>query len=254
MSTSAIVVLRQACDGGTTPKGQVINFNSNIKLNNHGSHTKIVENNGIVIPINWLGQLGLKQAQGLASALKTLLGKYCPVSRIVTKDTGSGQNNDGTSNPLHTISFYANGIDPAQEVNFDIYNGGETADPKIFNTDFLLQDGIGKFSTVICWEAKGMWRHDSGTFQPDSILGLLGNCGKNGEKVANYEQMKDNSPYKGQLIYIFECNDADSSLTLKIYNYDGSKPVADQVTEITNTSAWPANLCPKCEQHDVSEC
>jgi len=249
MSTSSIVVVRHACDGGTKPSGETIPFNSNIKFNNQGSHTKIDANNAVTIPINWLGARGLKQAAGLAAVLQGLLINYCPVSRIVTEDTGSA-NNDGTSNPLHTISFYANSINPQQQVHFDIYNGGDVPSAKIFNTDELLKDGIGTFSTVICWEAKGMWRHDSGDFQSDSILGLLGHCGPNGGKVANYDQMKENQPYKGQIIYIFECSHTDHSLTLKMYNYDVTQPEDKQVTEITSTSSWPGNLCPKSEQHD----
>jgi len=244
MSTSVIVVLRHACDGGTKPSGKTIPFNSNIKFNNQGSHTKIDADNNVLIPINWLGGLGLKQAANLGTALPELLNNYCPVSRIITEDTGTGHDNDGTSNPLHTISFYANTIHKDQNISFDIFNGGEIPNPEIFNVDALLKDGKGKFSTVICWEAKGMWRHDSGDFQSDSILGLLGHCGPNGEKVNNYNQMKHNSPYKGQIVYIFECNE-DSSLNLKMYNFDGSK-----FTDITGAAQWPANMCPGSEQHD----
>ncbi|MBC8756262.1 hypothetical protein H2O64_16430 [Kordia sp. YSTF-M3] len=243
MSKSAIVVVRHACDGGTKPSPQTLPFNANIKFNNQGTYTKINADNSITIPINWLGGLGLKQAANLGVALPKLLKDYCPVSRIITEDVGNGH--DGTSNPLHTISFYANNINKDQNISFDIFNGGAVPSPETFNVDTLLKDGKGKFSTVICWEAMGMWRQGSGTpYYKKSILGLLGHCGPNGEKVNNYNQIKENSPYKGQIIYIFECND-DSSLNLKIYNLDGTN-----FTDITGASHWPGNMCPKSEQHD----
>lgn len=251
MSKSAIVVLRHACDGGTTPSDQILPFNTNIKFNNQGTYTKINSENSITIPVNWLGGLGLRQAKGLGTALEGLLKDYCPVSRIVTEDVGNGHN--GTSNPLHTISFYANNINQQQAINFDIYDGGETPNSKIFNVASLLQDGIGTFSTVVCWEAKGMWRHSDGDYQRDSILGQLGHSGPNGGKVNDFHLISENGPYKGQIIYIFECND-DSSLSLKVYNYDVNKPEGSQFTSVSGSSPWPTNLCPKCEQHDVSQC
>jgi hypothetical protein len=251
MSTSAIVVLRHACDGGTKPTGQQIKFNDNIKINNQGHHTK-VDGQNILIPVNWLGELGLKQAQGLATDLQALLKDYCPVSRIITEDTGS-DHDDGTSNPLHTISYYANNINEQQDVSFDIYQGGDTADPKIFDVSSLLQDGIGKFSTVVCWEAKGMWRHSDGGFQEDSILALLGKCGSEGKLISNYVLISENSPYKGQMIYVYECNE-DSSLTLKVFEYDVKRTDGNKFKQVTSSSKWPTNLCPECEKHDVSQC
>jgi len=260
MNTSVIVVLRHACDGGTKPSGNTINFNSNITINNYGSHTVVDKNNNITIPINWLGCLGLKQAQDLGDVLKEMLANYCPVSRIITEDTGTGHDDDGTSNPLHTINSFANAISDdfklkeQKNVQFDIYDGGDVPDPNLFNVASLLKDGIGEFSTVICWEAKGMWRQDDSCFHPDSILGLLGNSGPNGGTVNDYDIISnnDNSPYKGQTIYIFECDNNDHSLSLKMFNYDGSKPKESQITPINEASGWPTNLCPKSEQHDCN--
>lgn len=262
MSTSVIVVLRHACDGGTKPSGKQITFNTNIKINNIEGKTK-VDGQKITIPVNWLGGLGLAQAQGLGTALQVLLNEYCPVSRIITEQTGTGHNNDGTSNPLHTISFYANNLTQQQAVNFDIYNGGDAANTKVFNVPFLLRDGIGKFSTVVSWEARGMWRHDKGTkdfnvpypngFKEDSILGVLGKCGPGGQKISNYNLISDNSPYKGQMIYIFESNE-DKSLKLRVFEYDVKRTDGNQLKEITSSAEWPDNLCSDCEQHDCSQC
>jgi len=245
MSKSVIVVLRHACDGGEGPADKQITFNDNIKINNHGKYTK-VDKQKITIPYNRLGTLGLAQAESLGPALNAFLEDknkdYCPVSRIYTEDTGSNHN-DGTPNPLKTISYYANNTNSKQSINFEICQGGDIPDPSLFSVDSLLRDGIGSFSTVVCWETKGMWRQGHGTpYCSQSILGLLAHCGPNNNKVPNYEQMKANKPYKGQIIYVFECN-VDKSLTLKMYNFDLNEPADSQFTEITADSKWPTSLC-----------
>ncbi|WP_298516621.1 hypothetical protein [uncultured Kordia sp.] len=256
MSKSVIVVVRHACDGGTKPANEKVTLNGNINIKNHGEHT-IVDGQKITIPVNWLGDLGLRQAAALGPALNSFLEDtskdYCPVSRIITEDTGSN-NDDGTPNPLKTISYYANSTNAQQAVSFDIYQGGDIPDPNMFSIDSLLRDGIGSYSTVVCWEIKGMWRQGHGTpYCKKSILGLLGHCGSKGGKVANYEQMKTHQPFKGQIVYVFECNE-DKSLTLKMYNFDVNQPVGSQFTEIKSDSPWPTNLCQDCEKHDVSQC
>jgi hypothetical protein len=82
-----------------------------------------------------------------------------------------------------------------------------------------------------------MWRHEDGDFQKDSILGQLGHCGPNGEKVNNYDLLSSHSPYKGQIIYIFEV-EADGSLTLRVYNFNPDAE-GNKFNEITNGDAWP---------------
>ena len=259
MSTSVIVVLRHACDGGTKPKNKQVTLNDNIKIKNHGEHT-IVDGQNITIPLNRLGELGLRQAAGLGPALHNFLEDkdkgYAPVSRIITEDTGSNHE-DGTPNPLKTISYYANNTNPEQPISFDICQGGDIPDPNFFSIDSLLRDGIGSYSTVVCWEVKGMWRHGHGTkYNKTSILGLLGHCGPSGGTVNDYDMISnnDNSPYKGQVIYIFECDNADHSLTLKMYNYDVNKPAGSQFSVIDSATGWPYKLCQDCEQFDVSQC
>ena len=121
----------------------------------------------------------------------------------------------------------------------DLYNNSDYANPNVNSIDGLLKDGKGQFSTIVSWEAKGMWRYEDDNFTPISILGQLGHNINNKEA---YTLIEKNSPYKGQIIYIFEYND-DGSLTLKVFNYDPNKP--EKFNEILSGDAWPTKLCPK---------
>jgi hypothetical protein len=123
----------------------------------------------------------------------------------------------------------------------DLYDNDAYKDPKVFSVDALLQDGKGQHSTIVSWEVKGMWRHSDGGFQKDSLLGQLGHCGSGSHKVENHHLISDHSPYKGQTIYIFECNE-DNSLTLRAFAYDPST-TGNIFTEIKSGSDWPNNLC-----------
>jgi hypothetical protein len=243
MSKSVIVVLRHGCDGGNGPREE-IDFNPDVTVTNHSSRGK-VKDNKVTIVIDWLGDLGLKQAHGLGDALPDLLGAYCPVSRIITEGPGDGH--DGTPNPLYTIRYAAKKLAASfkhltnKNLSLDLYDNDAYKDPKVFSVDALLQDGKGQYSTIVSWEAKGMWRHSDGGFQKDSLLGQLGHCGSGGHKVENHHLISDHSPYKGQVIYIFECNE-DNSLTLRVFAYDPST-TGNGFTEIKSGSDWPSNLC-----------
>ncbi|MFC4633455.1 hypothetical protein ACFO3O_06030 [Dokdonia ponticola] len=246
---SAIVVLRHGCDGGSQPTNQIIDFNSNSTVTFHGGGGTVT-NNKVTVVKNWLGCLGLKQMHGLQDDLTTLLKPYAPVSRILSEGPGNGEK--GTPNPISTISCYAKKTASTftnRKLSIDLYDNNAYKDPSVFSVDALLKDGKGQFSTVICWEAKGMWRHGSDTgFESDSILATLGHCGPGGKKVSNYNLLSDHSPYKGQIIYIFECND-DGSLLLKVVDYDPSRSDA-KFQEITDSSQWPEKLCTDSKQCD----
>ena len=242
---SAIVVLRHGCDGGSQPTNQTLDFNPNSTVTFYGGGGT-VKNNKITVVENWLGCLGLKQMQGLQDDLTALLKPYAPVSRIISEGPGDGH--DGTPNPISTISCYAkktaSNLKTLKNRNLaiDLYNNESFTDSNVFGVDALLKDGKGQFSTVVCWEAKGMWRHGSGTgFESDSILATLGHCGPEGKKVPNYDLLSDYSPYKGQMIYIFEYND-NGSLTLRVFGYDPSR-TSGKFQEIKEGAQWPSKLC-----------
>ena len=172
-----------------------------------------------------------------------LNNKYAPVSRIVTENPGDGTH--GTPNPLDTVTPFMKGMEsqiaslPGGKLKLCMYdNTSFEANAAIFKGSSLLQDG--NYSTVISWEAMGMWRKSEGDYVTDSILGTLVKDNTNPMVVKH-------SPRKGQTVYIFTGLDTASGRfdTLEVYDFN---PDNGAMTLLPDTN-WPDKLCTKAEQH-----
>lgn len=241
----AVIVFRHGCDGGSSNPYR-FTFPDNIDISYKGKYNNI---NGQVVTIanDWLGKLGHHQADTLGatgSLPSWFISRFCPVSRVITENPGDGQN--GTPNPLNTVRpFIANIADripklPGGKLKLDMYDNVQFDSLKdVFKGSELLKDG--NYSTVISWEAMGMWRLSSGDYVSNSILGVLA---KDNENL----MIKKNSPQKGQTIYVFtELNVSTNRFdNLEVYNFN---PDTAQFTLNKDTN-WPATLCTKAEQHN----
>lgn len=241
----AVIVFRHGCDGGSSDPYR-ITFPNNIAISYSGKYRNI-DGQIVTIANDWLGKLGHQQAEALgakANLPSWFISKYCPVSRVITENPGDGTH--GTPNPLNTARPFMVGMAdqipnlPGGKLKLNMYdNDSFESLESVFKGDALLRDG--NFSTVISWEAMGMWRKSSGGYVTDSILGVLAKD--------NYNPMiAANSPQKGQTIYVFTGLNSTTNRFdhLDVYDFN---PDTGTFTHLTDTH-WPPLLCTKDKQHN----
>ena len=253
---SAIIILRHGCDGGDGDKGN-FTFGEKVSLFFHGNDGK-VEGNTVYYERDFLSKLGHQEATALGNELPDWINnQFQPVSRVISEGPGIKRREiDGTPNPINTIRPYIDKLcdkdlfkSPTGKLTVDLYDNKVSKDPNIFSVDKLLADGIGSYSTVVSWEAKGMWRDDKKIFVEDSILGKLSEGLDNRFLLSDsyYDEEKKeerghNRPWKGRMIYVFEVQD-DHSLIMKVYEFISKEDGSGSFHEITKSEDWPKKIC-----------
>lgn len=260
MAKSAIVLFRHGCDNGeATGPGNFTLDENLVKVSFHGQNGR-VDGNTIYYERDFLGtaatdkkpiDIGFKEKVALGKQLPDWINnQFQPVSRVMSEGPGIMNSKtgaiDGTPNPVNTVRPYIEAIctqksfkSPTTKLTVDLYDNDSSWDTTLFSLDALFADGKGSYSTVISWEAKGMWRQDSGGYVPQSIIGQLSKHVTNTESLS----LLNMQPYKCQIVYTFELQDDHQSLIMKIYEFVAHSDGSGEFNEITHQTQWPANKC-----------
>ena len=228
----AIIVIRHGCDGGSSDL-QKIKFDvDTTEVSFNGPDTE-VKDNVVTVQDNWLGPDGLDRAIQFGKKLPDWINaRYATVTTVISEGPGNGH--DGTPNPVNTIAPYVQNTaahtlsETGKKLKLCLLkDNAYDKNTAVLSPAALQKTGAGQYSTVICWEALGMWRScsskDKGKGKEDCnynaslLLGSLSNDPNNPLLSKN-----SNSPAKGQTVYVYT-NPTDDRYDLTVFNFDGQE-------------------------------